>query len=227
MTRPATESLVAPRITHRLHPGRSFECVPSTDEKISVDFTRSSKLHGYYLVYARFGDRKYRWDLATLRPRHVTLASVPTILSKRFPRQQDVSPRDLSKTLMWVWADNTNRRRFYFHLISVIHGSVVVVFVCYRLQLWPSRRKRTTTFADYFIVISASQKGDTIYMKFLDTGKTRLRRLIFIIALLLFPFYHCPVTLFIVQCYVSRSEKFRWSNRITLKSRVANVFYKY
>lgn len=37
-------------------------------------------------------------------------------------------------------------------------------------QLWPSRRKRTT-FANLFIIVPASQRGDTIYMKFLDTGK--------------------------------------------------------
>lgn len=42
-------------------------------------------------------------------------------------------------------------------------------------DLWPSRRKRTT-FANNFTVSPASQKGDTIYMKFLDTVSPSLSR---------------------------------------------------
>lgn len=44
------------------------------------------------------------------------------------------------------------------------------------LQLWPSRRKQRTAFANHFIIVPASQKGDTIYMKFLDTGKEQIAR---------------------------------------------------
>ncbi|KAL4143406.1 hypothetical protein QTP88_005741 [Uroleucon formosanum] len=42
-------------------------------------------------------------------------------------------------------------------------------------DLWPSRRERTT-FANHFTVSPASQKGDTIYMKFLDTVSPSLSR---------------------------------------------------
>lgn len=42
-------------------------------------------------------------------------------------------------------------------------------------DLWPSLRKRTT-FANHFIISPASQKGDTIYMKFLDTVSPSLSR---------------------------------------------------
>lgn len=49
------------------------------------------------------------------------------------------------------------------------------LFACV-LQLWPSRRKQRTAFANHFIIVPASQKGDTIYMKFLDTGKEQIAR---------------------------------------------------
>lgn len=81
-------------------------------------------------------------------------------------------------------------------------------------QLWPSRRKRTT-FANHFIIVPASQRGDTIYMKFLDTGKcVRQQSMV----------REC---LFVVSTW--RAREFR--RQLTLNTRVADVcrlvFYKY